>query len=86
MELNHWYKGTELPDKECDCVVVFWGQGTIKNREKGLGWVCFDSLTKRLRFVCPVFSSRIDPEDRHRIISDKRIIAWMPIEFPKEVK
>lgn len=22
MELYHWYKGTELPTEECDCVVI----------------------------------------------------------------
>ena len=82
MELYKWYKGDELPTEECDCVVVFRSTGNMIWIHRELGRVCFDTLTHRLRIACP---DRGFNDWGPRIISEKRIKAWMPIEFPKEV-
>ena len=82
MELYKWYKGTELPDRECDCVVVYWSKGSPKNVKRELGHVCFDSLTKRLRIACP---DRSLNDWGNTIVTETRLIRYMPIEFPKEV-
>jgi len=81
MELNHWYKGTELPDAECDCVVVYHikklGTSKLVGIAKISALIHMDKDTE-FYFERPgYFSIPAGHED---------IIAWMPIEYPKEVE
>lgn len=82
MELYKWYKGDELPDRECDCVVVyrylshFQFYGKIEARiiiKKGFGKCKSD---KGNYFIV---------NDDGKWILPKNVIVYMPIEFPKEV-
>ena len=77
MELYKWYKGDELPDRECDCVVMYseitgvYGGNYVSRIRKKLGQCVSD-------------------EGNYFIVDNndywiRGIIAWMPIEFPKEV-
>jgi len=83
MELNHWYKGTELPDAECDCVVVY--------RVTKPGVFRVQAHTSQYKVVARVFLDRpstgelgfCDCDDV--VIPRDWVIAYMPIEFPKEV-
>lgn len=84
MELNKWYKGTELPDRECDCVVVY--------RVTKPGVFRVQAHTSQYKVVARVFLDRpstgelgfCDCDDI--VIPRDWVIAWMPIEFPKEVE
>ena len=83
MELYKWYKGDELPDRECDCVVV-WKHVVCKHRNifdmrKEIGQVFLGNLSDAVNSLgfCDAYGSVI-PKDW--------IIAYMPIEFPKEVE
>ena len=82
MELYKWYKGDELPDRECDCVVV-WKHFMRKHHDifeikKEIGRVFLGNTSDAVNSLgfCNVYGS-VMPKDW--------IIAWMPIEFPKEV-
>lgn len=77
MELNKWYKGNELPDRECDCVVVYrqytWGRSKLV----GIGKVY---LTQEGRLY-------FERKGYFNIpAGSEEIIAYMPIEFPEEVE
>ena len=81
MELYKWHKGTELPDAECDCVVLYQVTPALAER-------FHVSLTK----MQTVGKSVFDPFARTCVLVDNDgdfipqnwIIAYMPIEFPKE--
>lgn len=76
MEPYKWYKGDELPDRECDCVVI-WFRETIQKVES-LGFVQkTDILGEYVFEFCDSTAGEVIPQED--------IIAYMPIEFPKEV-
>lgn len=86
MELYHWYKGDELPDRECDCVVVceHVTQEFVNNNSDDVF-----TVTERKKYITHVIVSS-DKLPRFIVseigmLNNKKIIAWMPIEFPKEV-
>ena len=79
MELYKWYKGDELPDRECDCVVAF---------------KAFVQIGKYMEIykTCKEIGQCVKVEDKFLFVDQnndeihpKRVKAWMPIEFPKEV-
>lgn len=82
MQLYKWYKGTELPTEECrhdNYLIIFNINGTTSkcigrffysHEEHGWGPEPF------WRGVFP----------RIVWISKENVIAYMPIEFPKEIK
>ena len=84
MELYKWYKGTDLPDRECDCVVVY--------RVTKPGVFRVQAHTSQYKVVARVFLDQpstgelgfCDCDDI--VIPRDWVIAWMPIEFPKEVE
>ena len=87
MELYHWYKGTELPNRECDCVVVckYVTQEFINNNPDDVF-----TVIEQKKYITHVIVSS-DNLPRFIVyglgmLSNKHIKAWMPIEFPKEVK
>lgn len=80
MELYKWYNNTELPQEECDCILI-WKQkwsGDIKEY-----WI----TNKALGYV-----NKEEPEDGGGLtfcdslegdtIPIEHIIRWMPIEYP----
>lgn len=73
MELYHWYKNGELPDRECDCVVI----SQDKRTEKTIKEIC---QYKKTQFG-KIF---IDHYGYH--VPQICILFYMPIEFPKEVE
>ena len=80
MELYKWYKGDELPDRECDCVIVCGGVFVWEaKRINSLGYTQITENIlgeKIVKFIELPSGESIPQED---------IIAYMPIEFPKEV-
>ena len=85
MELYKWYKGTELPNRECDCVVVckYVTQEFINNNPDDVF-----TVIEQKKYITHVIVSS-DNLPRFIVyglgmLSNKHIKAWMPIEFPKE--
>lgn len=75
MELYHWYKGTELPDRECDCVVVYLDtEGPWDDEKQEIGHWYFENGEY---VIAGTRGDEIPPDN---------IIAYLPIEFPKEVE
>lgn len=89
MELYKWYKGDELPDRECDCVVVY--RVTKLGVFRVHGVFRTQAHTSQYKVVARVFLDRpstgelgfCDCDDV--VIPRDWVIAYMPIEFPKEV-
>ncbi len=86
MELNKWYKGDELPDRECDCVIIWnakWDSPfEVILRKERINSLGYTQTTENIlgeeivEFIALPSGESIPQED---------IIRWMPIEFPKEV-
>ena len=84
MELYKWYKGTELPNSECDCVVMYkvtshnvFSKYAITAQYKIVGQIFLDKPSTGEFGFCDCNNS---------VIPRSWIISYMPIEFPKEVK
>lgn len=87
MELYKWYKGDKLPDRECDCVVI-WNarydspydfRETIQKVES-LGFV------QKTENILGEYVFEFCDSTAGEAIPQEDIIAYMPIEFPKEVE
>lgn len=84
MELYHWYKGTELPTEECDCVVICkYTQEFVNNNPDDVF-----TITEQLKYAAHVVVAS-DKLPRFIVygigmLNNKKIIAWMPIKFPQE--
>lgn len=83
MELYKWYKGNELPDRECDCVVVceHVTQEFVNNNPDDVF-----TIIEQPKYVTHVVVAS-DKLPRFIVygigmLNNKKIIAWMPIEFP----
>ncbi len=77
MEYYKWYKGTELPTEECDCVVV------CKTAAKYLAHVLFAPNDQPFFIAFNISSMTAGTSGK---IANKHIIAWMPIKYPEEVE
>jgi hypothetical protein len=84
MELYKWYKGDELPDRECDCVVV-WNVPAALKRVFNLAET--PAAKEIMRYTTNVHEgeSMVFIDQTGDPLPNSMIIAWMPIEFPKEV-
>ena len=83
MELYKWYKGDELPDRECDCVILYGVPVSLAKR--------FNIDREPVKEITRWTTSVYEGEDYIFVdrdgdpIPNTMIIAWMPIEFPEEV-
>jgi len=87
MELYKWYKGTELPDRECDCVIVFdkadyYMRGKGKDLEEIEVWETRKELGGCIKYGRKYIFLDHDAKE----IPQVKIKAWMPIEFPEGVE
>lgn len=86
MELYHWYSGTELPTEDCDCVVMCeYTQESVNNNPNDDVF----TITEQKNYITHVMilSDKLPRFIVYGIgmLNNKKIIAWMPIEFPQEV-
>ena len=88
MELYKWYRGTELPTEECDCVVICecTQESVNNNPDDGKEFTIIEQLKYVTHVV--VASDKLPRFIVYGIgmLNNKKIIAWMPIKFPKEVE
>ena len=77
MEPYRWYKNDELPDKECDCVIIYkeWHRQEGKAR-----------LYKNIGKYKKSSFGYVFADQRRYDIEPLNIISYMPIEYPKEVE
>ena len=73
MKFYHWYTGAEKPDQEYHCIVAWKGRSKV-HRE-----LCETVKSKHRR------SYRFYESGSGTYVDPRQIIAWMPIEFPREV-